>query len=214
MSGIRISPMRDPLVGAAGETTELADYYADFERHFWAMDSLGFWKLERQQHFQEPGYDSWEAFARGDWAESLRLLEAGRADMAAYHHRIKEHRFAAKRVRIVEEPLTPYLHWELYALRVRDQCGGAVRVLGPQRVAHLEVSGPLPEIYTLGSAIMYEAVYDERGILAAARRYTDRDLIARCQRLIADLYAQGEPLAAYFDRSVVHLPDPAGQRST
>jgi hypothetical protein len=26
----------------------------------------GFWKLERQQTSKEPGYDSWEAFARGD----------------------------------------------------------------------------------------------------------------------------------------------------
>ncbi|MGW4412986.1 DUF6879 family protein [Nonomuraea sp. NPDC004702] len=85
----------------------------------------GFWKLERRQHFKEPGYDSWEAFAKGEWEESLSILEAERVDMVAYHRRVKEHGFVARRVRVVEEPISPYLQWELYALRVRDQCGGA-----------------------------------------------------------------------------------------
>jgi hypothetical protein len=206
--------MHDLLAAAIGDPMALPDYFADFERQFWAIDGTGFWKLERQQTFQEPGYDSWEAFASGDWAESLRLLEAGRADMTAYHQRIAAHGFAARRVRVVEEPITPYLLWELQALRIRDECGGPVRVVGPERVKRLETSGPLPEIYTLGSAVMYEAVYDERGILQAARRFTDPDLIARCRQVIADLYAHGEPLAEFFSRSVAGLPAPGARRST
>ncbi len=204
--------MPDLLAGAVGDTMALPDYYVDFERHFWAIDATGFWKLERQQFFQEPGYDSWEAFARGDWAESLRLLEAGRADMAAYHRRIADHGFTACRVRVVEEPITAYLQWELHALRIRDECGGPVRVVGPEQVKPLEDSGPLPEIYTLGSAVMYQAVYDEHGILAAARRFTDPDLISRCRQVITDLYHQGEPLADVFTRSVAGLPAPGPQR--
>jgi hypothetical protein len=203
--------MHELLDGAAGERMELPAYYADFEKQFWNIDGLGFWKLERQQFFQEPGYNSWEAFARGDWETSLRLLEAGRADMDAYHRKIDEHGFVARRVRVVEEPITAYLQWELYALRVRDECGGKVRVVGPVQVTPLEATGPLPEIYTLGSAVLYEAVYDQRGILEAARRYTDRELILRCQRLIADLYAVGEPLEDYFSRHVADLPPPGPQ---
>jgi hypothetical protein len=204
--------MRELLDGAVGERMELADYYADFERHFWGIDSLGFWKLERQQYFQEPGYESWEAFARGEWEESLRLLEVGRADMDAYHRRIDERGFVARRVRVVEEPITEYVQWELHALRVRDQCGGSVRVVGPADVAALEATGMLPEIYTLGSAVMYEAVYDERGVLEHARRFTDSGLIARCQRFIAGLYAAGEPEERYFTDRVAALPAPRGQR--
>lgn len=32
-----------------------------------AYVDIAFWKLERRQHFREPGMASWEAFAVGDW---------------------------------------------------------------------------------------------------------------------------------------------------
>jgi hypothetical protein len=200
--------MRDLLDGATGEPMELEAYYADFEKNFWAITELGFWKLERQQFFREPGYDSWEAFEKGDWDESLRLLEAGRADMVDYHRRIEEHGFVARRVRVVEEPIIPYLQWELYALRVRDQSGGSVRIVGPDQVAPLENGLALPEIYTLGSTVMYQAVYDDSGVLESARRFTERDLIVRCQRFIQDLYEAGEPLEQFFTGHVATLSPP------
>ncbi|MEU7832194.1 DUF6879 family protein [Nonomuraea sp. NPDC049129] len=196
------------LDGAVGERMELDAYYADFEQNFWVIADLGFWKLERRQCFKEPGYDSWEAFAKGDWEESLRILEAGRADMADYHRRIEEYGFVACRVRVVEEPITPYLQWELHALRVRDQCGGSVRVVTPDQVADFENDAPLPEIYTLGDAVMYEAIYDNDGVLESVRRFVDRDLIVRCQRFIQDLYEVGQPLESFFASHVAALPAP------
>jgi hypothetical protein len=200
--------MRDLLDGADGEPMELDAYYADFEKNFWAITELGFWKLERQQFFQEPGYDSWEAFAKGDWDESQRLLEAGRAEMADYHRRVEEHGFVTRRVRVVEQPIIPYLQWELHALRIRDECGGSVRVIGPDQVAALEQAAALPEIYTLGPTVMYQAIYDDAGVLESVRRFVDRDLVVRCQRLIQDLYEVGEPLKSFFASNVATLPPP------
>ncbi|WP_432825700.1 DUF6879 family protein [Dactylosporangium sp. CA-092794] len=200
--------MRDPLGGAGGERMELDVYYTDFEKHFWTITELGFWKLERQQFFKEPGYDSWEAFAKGDWNESLRLLEAGRADMADYHRRVEEQGFVARRVRVVDEPITPYLQWELHALRIRDQCGGSVRIVSPDQVAEFEHDAPLPEIYTLGATVMYQAIYDDDGVLESVRRFVDRDRIVRCQRFIQDLYEAGQPLQPFFDSHVATLLPP------
>jgi hypothetical protein len=203
--------MRSPLDGATGERMALDAYYADFEKHFWNSADLGFWKLERQQSFKEPGYDSWEAFTRGEWEESLRLLEAGRADMAEYHRKIDRHGFVARRVRVVEEPVSDYLLWELHALRVRDECGGPVHVVGAEQVAGFEDDGPLPEIYTLGSQVMYQAVYDEQGVLESARKFVDSHLILRCQKFIESLYDAGEPLEGWFERHVATLPPPLRQ---
>ena len=196
------------LDGASGDRLALDAYYADFENNFWSITDRGFWKLERRQVFKEPGYDSWVAFARGDWDESMRLLEAGRADMEGYHRKVAAHGFAATRVRVVEEPISAYLQWELSALRIRDESGGSVCVVRPAQIARFEESGPLPEIYTLGLNVMYEAIYDENGVLDSVMRYFDRDLIARCQRFIADLYRAGEPLAHYFTRHVAPLSPP------
>jgi hypothetical protein len=203
--------MRDLLDGATGERMDLDAYQADFERTFWATTEPGFWKLERQQFFKEPGNDSWEAFAKGDWEESLRILEAGRHDMADYYRRIGERGFATRRVRVVEEPIIPYLQWELQVLRMRDEFGGAVHVVDGSQVAEFECDTPLPEIYTLGSTVMYQAVYGDDGVLDSARRFVDRDLIVRCQRFIQDLYEIGRPLAPFFADRVATLPPPRQQ---
>jgi hypothetical protein len=199
------------LDGATSEFMPLDAYYADFEAHFWHSADIGFWKLERGQTFKEPGYDSWEAFAHGDWEESLRLLEAGRADMAEYHRKAGRHGFVPRRIRAVEEPLSDYMQWELHALRIRDQCGGPVHVIDADKIAQYESDGPLPEIYTLGSRVMYEAVYDAQGVLEAARKFIDTELILRCQKFIEGLYHAGEPLADWFDRHVAPLPSPPRQ---
>ncbi|QSB13102.1 hypothetical protein JQS43_15805 [Natronosporangium hydrolyticum] len=201
--------MRESLVGAADERLEVTAYRAEFRDHFWRVDALGVWKLERQQYFQEPGDDSWEAFADGNWEESLRLLAARRAELEDEHRRISQLGFSVRRVRVVEEPIIPYVQWELHLLRLREQCGTGVRVVTPEQVARFESSGPLPEICTLGSSVMYEIVYNDHGILDGGRRYTDPELIRQWQQLTADLYADGEPLADYFARRVADLPAPA-----
>ena len=203
--------MRDLLAGAASERLELDAYLADFERNFWATTEPGFWKLERQQFFKEPGNASWEAFAKGDWDESLRILEAGRDDMADYYRRTTERGFVTRRVRVVEEPVIPYLQWELQVLRMRDEFGGAVRVVDRDQVAEFERDAPLPEVYTLGSTVMYQAIYDDDGVLESARKFVDRDLVVRCQRFIQDLYEIGRPLASFFADRVAPLPPPRQQ---
>lgn len=202
--------MHEIFGGDQGETLALDEYWADFNKRFWQTTAPGFWKLERQQHFQEPNDESWRAFAAGDWDEAMRIVEGQRAELTEYYCRAAEQGFASKRVRIVEKPIVPYLQWELHVLRLRHECGGLTRVIGPDQVASFEAGGPLPEIYTLGLDLMYEAVYDAGGTLAAARRFTDRDLIARCQRLIEDLYQLGEPLDEFFTREVATLEPPSG----
>ncbi len=203
--------MRSPFPRSGGERLALTDYYADFEKHFWSCGDLGFWKLERQQTFKEPGYDSWEAFWRGDWDEALRLLDAGRADMAEYHRKVETHGFAARRARVVQEPLSAYMQWEMHALLVRDQCGGPVHVARADNVASYEEDGPLPEICTLGNRVMYQALYDDQGVLAGAVKFIDPRLVLRCREFIESVYNAGEPLAEWFGGHVAHLPPPARQ---
>jgi hypothetical protein len=194
--------MRKFLDDASGERMPLDDYRADFQKHFWSIGKAGFWKLERQQTFAEPGNESWEAFAQGRWDEAMRRLEARRPSFADYYRRIARHGFGTYRVRVIEEPITPYLRWELSVLRMRCEYGARVRVVRAEQVRRFEEAGPLPEAYTLGTEVMYEAVYDDEGVLRGAIRYTDRDLVARCRQFIQELYGSGDDLRTFFDRSV------------
>lgn len=196
--------MLELLDGAVGTRMDLDDYYRDFERHFWQVNE--FWKLERGQTFAEPGDASWEAFNQGDWAESLRRLEIRRSDLLSYHRQAAEAGVSTCRIRVVEEPLSAYLQWELNLLKIRDETGGPIRVIDASEVAEFEADGPLPELYTLGDAVMYQAIYDDRGVLAYALKYTDAQLIGRSRDFIRRLYERGEPVGSYFEREVKALP--------
>lgn len=200
--------MPDLLGDAPGERLELDAYYADFDETLWSTSAPGFWKLERQQFFKEPGNASWEAFAKGDWRESMRLIEAGRSDMIDYYRKIEDHGFVNRRVRVVEQPIIPYLQWELHVLRMRDQYGGKVRVVTGEQVAAFELDAPLPEIYTHGTSTMYQAVYGDDGVLDHVLRFADHDLVTRCQRFIQGLYDVGQPLEQFFAEHVAPLPTP------
>jgi hypothetical protein len=200
--------MPDLLAGARGEDLKLDDYLTDFERDFASMEQPGFWKLERQQFFREPGNESWEAFARGDWSEALRLIESDRHELLDYHRDVARRGLPVCRVRVVELPINPYLQWELHALRLRDEAGGPIRVVEPDRVADLEPDGPLPEVATLGTRVAYQAVYNEQAALTGGRRFTDPSLVNRCQQLTQRLFDAGEPIESFFAREVAHLPPP------
>jgi hypothetical protein len=198
--------MPRPLDDAVGEHLELAQYYADFEQRF--ARAQEFWKLERGQAFAEPGNPSWEAFNRGDWAASMRLIESLREDLKEYHREAEAAGTSTYRIRVVSLPLTPYLQWEFHVLRLRDETGGPIRVLLDSDVASLEDQGPLPDMYAMDRDVLYRAIYDEHGVLAYALRYTDPALVSRCRDLIAALYARGAPISDFFTREVASLPPP------
>ncbi|MFF0232701.1 DUF6879 family protein [Micromonospora sp. NPDC005254] len=200
--------MHDLFRGDPGELLRLDDYWADFDDRFWRTSAPGFWKLERAQTFKEPGDEGWQAFADGRWEDSLRILDARRPEFQSYYRRIAENGFTTRRVRVIEEPLVPYLQWELHVLRLRHEHGGLTRAVRAEAVAAAESSGQLPEIYTLGAEVMYEAVYDADGVLAAARRWRDPELVASCQSFIESLYHRGEPLDEYFARVVAPMGPP------
>lgn len=192
--------MRDLLTAAAGERLSLTDYRADFQERFWRIGAAGFWKLERQQTFGEPGNASWEAFARGDTDEAMRQLEARRPALTEHYDKIADRGFRTHRVRVVAEPLTRYLRWELQLLRLRSEFGAGARVVREHQVERFETSSPLPEICVLGTDVLYEVCYDTDGVLAGGIRYHDQDLITRCREFIRDLYESGEDLVTFVDR--------------
>ncbi|WP_371772978.1 DUF6879 family protein [Streptomyces sp. NBC_01438] len=201
--------MLSPQADGSGRRLGLDDYSEDFGRHFWRSGPDGFWKLERQQSFQEPGVESWEAFRKGHWDESLALIEGQRGHYGKYFRRIAGSGFALHRVRCVEEPISPYLQWELHLLHLKAQFGEDTRVLGRDGILRYEAQRPLPEIVVLGSSVMYEVLYDDDGKLAGGIRFDDPRTISRWQKAIREMHRAGEPLDDFFARRVARLPPPA-----
>ncbi len=206
--------MRDLLGRSPGTALSQAEYDADFSQREWAVDGFDSWKLERRQHFQEPRNESWRAFARGDWAEALRLIDGRRASLRALAEKAAAHDTRLLRVRVVEHPIVPYLQWELNSLRVRADCGELIRVVTAAQVARHEQDGLLPELLTLGRDVVYRIEYDEAGLAAGAVRYLDATATTRVATFIRGLYDAGEDIQDFFDRDVAHLPPPPAEDAT
>jgi hypothetical protein len=180
----------------------LDEYLNDFQQRFWATDASGCWKIERQQEFAEPGEDSWEAFARGEWDLALRLMNDRRSGFTEYYERIRKGGFDIRRVRVVEEPISPYLIWELNVLRIRHQCGAKIRVVDAEQVQPYEENGVLPEIFTLGRSTAYQVLYGDDGVAEGAVRTEDRNVVKHWTDLANSLYANGQEMNIYFQRKV------------
>ncbi|ANZ39033.1 hypothetical protein BBK82_26135 [Lentzea guizhouensis] len=204
--------MRELLRAAKGVRLLGDDYYNHFNEHFWKTGRSGFWKLERLQHFEEPGDESWVAFSEGDWDRSLALLDERRSALRAHYAKISNAQFETWRIRIVESPLTDYMQWELHLLHLRDQLGGHTRILPAHEIAQFEQEGLLPELITLGDDVMYEILYDENGLQEGGVLYVDTSLVTRCRELIKSLYQKGEPISTYFARDVEPLGPPIRSR--
>lgn len=161
-----------------------------------------------RQTFQEEGDASYRAFMRGDWGEALRIEDEGRDTL---RQRFEKAGFESRRIRIVARPVSPYLQWEIQALRVRAEAGERIRVLDAHAVRDREESRLLPEVIIVGTAALYEIGYSQAGVHNGARRILDPKVIDECRTEMAALWDGGEDLASYFAREIAPLPPPPAQ---
>jgi hypothetical protein len=191
-----------------GERLTREDYKRDFRERRAAIRDGESWKLERLQHFEETNDDSREALRQGDWPAVLRLFEAER-DALVRKARDEVSRGAVfHRIRVVEEPLTPYVQWELHWLRLSAECGQSIRVLPASAVAASEGDALLPELNLLDSRVLYRVLYTVAGQPDGAIRFTDPRTVRNWAEHLQELYAAAEDVQAYFDRAVADLPPP------
>lgn len=199
--------MFDSFPDGASERLDRPTYHADLGRVYSSgIDFLN--KLERGQHFKERGFPSWEAFADGDWERAVSLADERREDYAQELRQASQSGIRHRRLRVVEFPVTPYVQWELFVLRVRVDLGDDIKILDARKISNLEQTRQVPEVVILGDVAMYEVVYDEDGNAAGANRYSDRSLIRETNAGFDALYERGEGFHDFFDREIVTLDPP------
>jgi len=195
----------------AGECLSQPGYKADFRAVEWTIAGQESWKLERRQHFRQPGSPSWDAFARGDWGQALELLEDRRESVTKYQAKARDLGISLYRARVVEQPICPYLQWELHSLKISAQCGELIRVVPVDLVGELEAEGELPELITLGPSVLYQILYKDSGEPAGGVKITNPEVVAHATVLTRYLYEAGEDIATYFERVVAPMPAPPGE---
>lgn len=204
--------MFESFPSGVSERLDRPRYHEDFYRVFnGGIAHLN--KLERGQHFKERGFPSWEAFADGRWDEALSLVEEKREVYARQFQDADRLGVVERRLRVVEFPVTPYVQWELFVLRLRVELGDRIKVIDARTIADVEKNGPVPEVVILGDVVMYEVVYDEDGNAAGANRFADPGLIAETSAGFNVLYEQAEPFAEFFGREIASLDPPVVSRA-
>ncbi|PRY00489.1 DUF6879 family protein [Allonocardiopsis opalescens] len=199
--------MLERVRAARGVRLSRTEYHADFDRVAESVTGV-MWKLERSQTFREPDDPAWRSFVAGEWDEVLSLFDAERDDIAAEVAKDAERGVRLRRLRVVEEPVSAYLQWEMHSFKVLAECGVDVRVVGAQAISEWEVGAPVPEMVVLGDRVLYEVLYDESWAPCGARRIDDPEVVAGVVADIGRLYAGAEPLIEYFDREIAPLPPP------
>lgn len=192
----------------SGEIFEGVQAYHDDANQYWEQIDR-FDKIERRQHFQEPGNQSWEAFAAGRWTEAQQIRQRNRLTVIAEFAEDARLGVISRRVRVVEIPVTAYLQWELHGLKLRSEYGEKIRIVDSKAAVMYETSGIVPELIFMDLLAMYEICYNENGLLCGARKFTDPDLISGCRADFDALYEKGEDLHAFFAREIEPLPPPA-----
>ncbi|MDX3312270.1 DUF6879 family protein [Streptomyces sp. NPDC054884] len=199
--------MFDSFPSGPSERMDRPTYHADFHR----IRSSGIRfqnKLERGQNFKERGFASWEAFAAGEWERALSLIEEKRETYARQFREAAQLDILERRLRVVEFPVTPYVQWEMFVLRLRVELGDNIRVLDARKISDIEKERPVPEVVILGDVVMYEVCYDDDGNAAGAIRFADRALIRETSAGFDALYGRGEDFHRFFDREIAPLAPP------
>jgi hypothetical protein len=194
--------MSEYLGDLSGARLAQAQYSADYRRSYEKLSDTTSWKFERRQTFVEPHDESWQEFDRGNWERSLARFNDRRPKLLAQAREDAARGIELYRVRIVAEPISPYLLWELHVLKVRAECGEMIRIVDAETIAEFERDGDLPEILTLGDDIVYQIVYDDSGAPDGAIRSADRADVDRWVSFMRKLYDQGQKIDSFFARKV------------
>ncbi|MGE7385822.1 DUF6879 family protein [Streptomyces sp. NPDC004126] len=203
--------LRAPALPATrGEALD-ADAYAEelLERRASVRNGES-WRLERLQHFEEAGNPARDALRRGDWREVLRLIEAERTTARRAADDDSRTGSPFRRLRVVEQPLSPYLRWQLHWLHMRAEAGHQTRVLSAEEFSFAEAAGGgrLPEIVIVDGRVLYELLHTPAGVHTGSRRYEDPAVVRPWEVYVKRAYAMAEDLRNYFTHSVAHLPPP------
>jgi Family of unknown function (DUF6879) len=122
--------MQPPTWALEGSTRlNLKEFGACFASA-WAELESRFLKLECwQSYFEAEGNQSQEAFNRGDVSKVRELLQQeAEADRPLYDG-IRRRGIDYARIRLVQEPFTPYLEYELMSYRIRAAMGENIEVV-------------------------------------------------------------------------------------
>jgi Family of unknown function (DUF6879) len=192
--------MYPPSWALAGSTRVDFDQFAAEFSHAWSRIQSRFLKLECWQQYQEAETnESQAAYNRGEVEAARELLQQeAEADRPLYED-VNRRGIEYARVRLVQEPLTAYLRYELLSYGIREQMGENIEVVRCDPVLRL----PNDEyfdylLFDHDTALIHDYGTGEVGRQTGGWVTQDTTVVARLEAAITSLRANAEPLARYL----------------
>lgn len=163
----------------------------------WSRMQSRFLKLECWQTYQERETNkSQEAFNKGEADKARELLrQEAEADRPLYED-VKACGLDYARIRLVQEPLTSYLEYELMAYRIREDMGEVIEVVRCDN----ELSLPNEDYFDFllfdgHTALVHD--YGDEGLQSGGWLTTDADVIASLEHVATGLRRRAVPLREF-----------------
>ncbi len=192
--------MRPPTWALTNSTRLDLDEFGAAFVGAWSQLRSRFLKLECWQRYRESeANQSQTAYGRGDIDTAQELLRCeAEADRLLYedvHDRCIEY----ARVRLVQEPLTPYLEYELLSYRIRVELGENIEVV------RCDTGTRLPDeryfdflLFDRHTALIHDYGTAEIGRQTGGWLTHGPEVIVRLEQTVASLRGRAVPLQQYL----------------
>jgi hypothetical protein len=177
-------------------------YLKDFYKYFDHMQD-GMRKIEYGQSFSQPGNKSWEAFNHGDWQLALKLQDDLSKEADRYFKSLKRVAPPGRRVRIVVEPFSDYLIWELNIFRRNERLGEVIRVIKFPEAVELVARDFIDDYVAIDNTVAYRVLYDHNGLNIGAEKSLNPETVNGAVDAFEALFKNAEPFQEFFSREVV-----------
>ncbi|GIF05323.1 DUF6879 family protein [Actinoplanes siamensis] len=195
--------MHPPAWALANSTRLDFDEFGVAFASAWSQLKSRFLKLECwQRYWEAEGNRSQTAYDRGDIDTARELLRAEAEVDRPLYQDIRTRGIEYARVRLVQEPLTPYLKYELLSYRIRADLGENIEVVRRDDDARLPSEGHFDFLlFDRTTALIHDYGSAEVGRQTGGWLTRDSNVIARLEQTVADLRQQAVPLNEYLART-------------
>lgn len=172
--------------------------FSDCFAQAWARLNSRFLKLECWQTYVEAATNkSQEAYDLGDLPKACELLRQEAETDRPLYDEVSQRGIDYARIRLVQEPLTPYLKYELMSYRIRAALGENIEVVRHDEVVQL----PNEEFFDFllfdrNAALIHD--YGELGLQVGGWLCADGRVIARLETVAVELRTVAVPLTQFL----------------
>ncbi|PID99112.1 hypothetical protein CSA80_03290 [Candidatus Saccharibacteria bacterium] len=155
----------EPLEIAEGGIVRFREFFEDLHSR-WI-------KLERCQHYDESGFDAYEAFLRGERGQTRRLIRRMVKNQFVYPL-ARERGIEMTRIRVFERPVTSYLRdFEALAYEADEEMGERI-FLVPEETARLTL-GKVGDFLIFDEKLLVCLVYSQETPARLLSAWANRD---------------------------------------